>query len=247
MLADECDGRVSAGALSSNVLLPGEWLSSLVAFISGALPDWRDDPYRPAASGETSLTAQLCAYLNGLSRRTAGWDFLQFRREEPDDTDARRSIDLIAAPSGTVIWLAGREYSEYRSLLQIECKRLPTPSGSDRDEREYLYSRFSTTGGVQRFKAGNHGAAHARAAMIAYVQESDIPMWKGQIDQWVQGLHSEAIKGWTLEDLFHFVQHDETRRVASLHSSHSRLKNLPPITLDHLWIEMKNMGDGSGG
>src|SRR3546814_1117379 len=75
----------------------------------------------------------------------------------------------------SVIWIEGRQYTEYQTLLPIECKRLPTSTGTDRDEREYLYSRFSTTGGVQRFKAGHHAASHARAAMIGYVQGRDIP------------------------------------------------------------------------
>src|SRR3546814_6570535 len=87
-------------------------------------------------------SSDLCARLTSASRHTPGWDFLQFKREEPDDTDGRRSIDLAVAPSGSVIWIEGRQYTEYQTLLPIECKRLPTPTGTDRDEREYLYSRF---------------------------------------------------------------------------------------------------------
>ena len=182
VLADQREGLAHAGALDSGIHLPGEWLSSLVIFIGGQLPGWRDDPARPAQTGETSLTAQLCSRLNSACRHARGWDFLQFKREEPDEADARRSIDLVVAPSGSVIWIEGREYSEYRALLPIECKRLPTPSGSDRDEREYLYSRFTSSGGVQRFKAGHHAASHARAAMIGYVQDRDIGFWRAQLD-----------------------------------------------------------------
>ena len=154
MLADEGECRVQVGRLDSEVHLPGEWINALVGFIGSVLPGWRDDPRRPARTGEDALTAQLCAKLASASRHTPGWDFLQFRREEPDAADSRRAIDLAVAPSGSVIWIEGREYTEYQTLLPIECKRLPTPTGHKRDEREYLYSRFSTTGGVQRFKAG---------------------------------------------------------------------------------------------
>jgi hypothetical protein len=238
VLADEVDGLAHVGELDGSIHLPGEWLSSLVAFITAALPGWRDDPRRPARMGETSLTAQLCAHLNGLTRHTTGWDFLQFKREEPDEANARRSIDLVVAPSGSLIWLQGREYSEYRTLLPIECKRLPTPPGTDRDEREYLYSQFNTTGGVQRFKAGHHAAAHARAAMIGYIQSRDIAFWKRQLDQWIEALVGESIAGWSDRDKLEIASHDIVRRVASLRSINDRRTGLDPIQLDHIWLVM---------
>jgi hypothetical protein len=238
VLADKGERRAHAGALDNGVHLPGEWLTSLVGFIGSILPGWRDDPARPAQSGETGLTAQLCSRLTSASRHTPGWDFLQFKREEPDETEGRRSIDLAVAPSGSVIWIEGREYTEYQILLPIECKRLPTPSRTDRDEREYLYSRFSTTGGVQRFKAGHHAAAHARAAMIGYVQDRDILAWAARLDQWIEGLENDAVDGWSAADKLAIVEHDATSRTASLRSHHNRRVGLEGIRVDHLWIEM---------
>lgn len=238
MLADEEEASVQTGALAANIHLPGEWLSSLVGFIAAALPGWRDDTARPDHTGETALTAQLCARLNSVSRHSSGWDFLQFRREEPDDIRAGRSIDLVAAPSGAVIWIAGREYNEYRTLLPIECKRLPTPSGKDRDPREYVFSQFSSTGGIQRFKAGHHGAAHAHAAMIGYVQDRDISHWRSELDAWIDGLVAAAAKGWSPGDKLELAAHDSGIRVASLQSTHEREAGLGPVLIDHLWIEM---------
>lgn len=184
------------------------------------------------------MTAQLCSRLTSASRHAPGWDFLQFRREEPDETDGRRSIDLAVAPSGSVIWIEGRQYTEYQTLLPIECKRLPTPTGTDRDEREYLYSRFSTTGGVQRFKAGHHAANHVRAAMIGYVQARDIPAWAVQIDKWIDEFEGDAVEGWSTADKLAIVEHDTAARMASLRSDHARRTGLIGIRLDHLWIEM---------
>jgi len=238
VLADEEEASVKAGTLGPNIHLPGEWLSSLLGFIAGALPGWRDDPARPTQTGETGLTAQLCARLNSVSRHSPGWDFLQFRREEPDDTKAGRSIDLVVAASGALLWIAGREYSEYRTLLPIECKRLPTPNGKERDEREYLFSRFSSVGGIQRFKAGHHGAAHARAAMIGYVQDRDITYWRTQIDGWIEGLVATTVQGWSAGDRLDLVSHHGATRVASLQPNHQRDAGLEPILIDHLWIEM---------
>ena len=238
VLADEDEALVQAGTLGNNVHLPGEWLSSLVGFVAAALPGWRDDPKRPTRTGETGLTAQLCARLNSVSRHSPGWDFLQFRREEPDDVRAGRSIDLVVAPSGALIWIAGREYTEYRTLLPIECKRLPTPTGKDRDEREYVFSQFSSTGGIQRFKAGHHAAAHARAAMIGYVQDRDIPFWRTQLDAWIDGLVTTAVQGWSVDDKLALAAHYTATRVASLQSRHQRESGLEPIIIDHLWIEL---------
>ena len=238
MLADDGDRRAQTGTLDTAVHLPGEWLTSLIGFIGQVLPGWRDDPRRPAQTGEDALTAQLCARLSSASRHIPGWDFLQFRREEPDEADGRRSIDLAVAPRGSIIWIKGREYTDYQTLLPIECKRLPTPPGTNRDEREYLHSRFSSTGGIQRFKAGHHGASHTRGAMIAYLQDSDIAAWSVRIERWINELVADDVEGWSAADKFSLVQHNAPDRTACLTSFHPRRSGLDEIRLDHLWIEM---------
>jgi len=238
MLADQSDNTSHAGTLSAGIHLPGEWLSSLIKFIANALPGWRDDPEREAATGETKLTSQLCSRLSSLTRHAPGWDIVQFKREEPDESDGRRAIDLSVAPCGEVIWIGTRRYNQYQIVLPIECKRLPTPAAADRDEREYLFDKFRTAGGVQRFKAGHHGAAHARAAMIGYVQSENVAFWHGQLDEWLNGIVAEPVEGWSADDGLALVEHDETLRVAALTSNHRRKQGLSLIRIDHLWIEM---------
>ncbi|MDX0486871.1 hypothetical protein GOC76_21915 [Sinorhizobium medicae] len=238
MLADEGDYTGHAGALKAGTHLPDEWLTSLVKFIADALPNWRDDPERETASGETRLTSQLCSRLGSLSRHTPGWDIVQFKREEPDESDGRRAIDLTVAPRGDIIWIGARRYTEYQTLLPMECKRLPTPFAADRDEREYLIDKFGTAGGIQRFKAGHHGAAHARAAMIGYVQSGNVRSWRDQIEMWLDGIVAEPVDGWSTDDMLDLVEHDRSRRVATLESNHKRKRGLSAIRIDHLWIEM---------
>lgn len=238
MLADQGHLHASAGALDCAIHLPGEWLGALIGFIASALPAWRDDPVREKVEGETRLTAQLCARLNSLTRHSQGWDFIQFRREEPDEIAGNRSIDLAVSASGSVIWIEGHEYTEYRTLLPIECKRLPTPAGKDRDEREYLFSRFSSTGGVQRFKSGHHGGNSIRAAMIGYVQSDDLALWKSRVNEWIDGFVVDAIEGWAESDKFRTVAIDTSTGVAHLTSSHDRVHALMPIALDHIWLLM---------
>lgn len=237
MLADQGDSRTASGALDASLHLPGEWLSSLLAFITSILPGWRDDPARPIQTSETGLSAQLCARLNSACRHR-GWDFLQFKREEPDEGDTRRTIDLAAAPRGATLWIEGREYTEYRTLLPIECKRLPTPSGARRDEREYLYNKHSSTGGVQRFKAGHHGSLHCRAAIIGFIQGHSVAYWQCRLNSWIDGFVSDGLDGWSSADKLTLLLDDAAGRVASLRSTHRRQSGLDEIMVDHLWIEM---------
>jgi len=238
MLADLEKSAEYAGTLDSNVLKPLEWMSSLVNFIAKALPEWRDAPTRNPESNERRLTAQLCSRLNSLARHSPGWDILQFKQEEPDETIGSRSLDLGVQPCDAVISIEGRQYTEYQTLLPIECKRLPTPIASDRDEREYLISQYSSTGGVDRFKQGRHGAAHQRAAMIGYVQENDVDFWRSKVDTWITEIANAPTEGWSFGDKFTLVDHDPTQRLASLISVHERASNLDPIHIDHIWIEM---------
>ena len=188
--------------------------------------------------GRWGRRSAYCAHMNSATRLSRGWDYLQFRIEEPDETVSGRAIDLVAAPSGSMVWLDGREYSEYTSLIPIECKRLPTPKGPKRDEREYLCNQHSSTGGVHRFKAGLHGAAHLSAVMIAYVQEKDIQYWISQVNSWVSGLVSEGVPDWSMSDEIALENHDHRKQLAKLISTHSRASGQEDIKLDHLWIEL---------
>lgn len=106
------------------------------------------------------------------------------------------------------------------------------------DEREYLISQYTSTGGVQRFKAGHHGAAHSRAAMIGYIQDGDVYHWVRQIDAWIDAIVAEPTVGWSAEDKLALIQSYDPERVAALQSNHVRRSGLQPIRIDHLWIEM---------
>ncbi|MGL9623096.1 hypothetical protein QRQ56_34520 [Bradyrhizobium sp. U531] len=149
--------------------------------------------------------------MNSATRKSGGWDFLQFHIEEPDEIVGRRKVDLVPAPSAATIWIEGREYSQYSSLVPIECKRLPIPASATRDDREYLYSAHSSTGGVQRFKAAHHGAAHAIGAMIGYIQSRELTSGT-QIRAWLQGLVATPVDGWSLNDELRITKRDTAAR-----------------------------------
>jgi hypothetical protein len=156
----------------------------------------------------------------------------------PDEQHKSRSIDLVPAPCAAIVWIEGRRVTDFETLLPIECKRLPTPKGKNRDVREYVISRHASTGGIQRFKAGHHGSAHKLAAMIAYVQEGTLTIWEKRVASWIEKLANGGQPGWTAGDALRLERNDETQRIAVLCSLHARDKGLEQIELRHLWLKM---------
>lgn len=238
MLANSLDTDPQVGTFSKDVHLPATSLHELLNFIADELPRWRDRPERKSISAEDALTSQLCGHLNSAARLSKGWDILQFRREETDEKQKGRTIDLIAAPCAVRVWIHGRCYYDLQTLLPIECKRLPTPKGKKRDEREYVFTQYASTGGIQRFKAGDHGSEHTLGAMIAYVQNEPVAIWYDRVTKWIKDLGVSAYPAWSANDFLHLENNNLKSRMAIYHSSHTRANGLPDIELRHLWIEM---------
>ncbi len=237
MLANIAPSTPKVGSFGSTIQKPATFRHELVNFIASELPLWRSRGDRPSVRAETALTAQLCAHLNGRARHSPGWDSLQFRTEVPDEQRSGRSIDLAPSPSGVTIQIEGRIHTEFDMVMPIECKRLPTPAGAKRDEREYVICGHSSVGGIQRFKAGYHGANHQFGAMIGYVQQETAEHWRDRIASWITALAGTE-PGWSKGDLLQDYQYDVSRQFAVLASSHTRDSGLSNIELRHLWIEM---------
>lgn len=108
-------------------------------------------------------------------------------------------------------------------LFPIECKRLPTPKGKDRDEREYVTNEPGTTGGIQRYKFSHHGAEHTFAAMIAYVQDESFSYWMTKINGWIQGLAVGYDPVWNDSDCLHLIDDNPVTKVSMLKSEHQRV------------------------
>lgn len=238
MIADLSDAPTRSGTLRYDVQLPATSRHELLDFIADELPQWRDRPERRNETSEASLTSQLCAHLNSAARHSDGWDILQFRIEEPDEQNKNRKIDLVPAPCGTTICIEGRRHTDFDPLLPIECKRLPTPTGEDRDEREYVINRHASTGGIQRFKAGHHGSTHTLGAMIAYVQEDSAMLWDKRVAGWIKDLVDSGHPGWTAADFLHLEREVKAQRLAVFRSLHPRDNSLREIELRHLWLQM---------
>lgn len=238
MLSDGGAREPIARGLRSGLHLPATQFHKLIEFIARLLPHWRNDPQRSPETAEDKLSEQLCDFLDDEARNTDGFEIFKFQREPHDDTNGGRNLDIAAKASGTSICIEGRHYSRYQIFLPIECKRLPTPIGKARDSREYLFSSTSSTGGVQRFKIGHHGANHSVAVMIGYVQDSDISHWQAQIGMWIDELVGSKAPLWSASDHLELETHDTVNRCATFRSYHVRKGALANIEVNHLWIEM---------
>ncbi len=231
--------RSASGLLDKQVQVPGTFCHEVIEFIAEELPRWRDRlSIAERQESETFLTDRLRSHLNSATRHSEGWDILQFGTEVPDEMKKGRAIDLAAKPCGAILVIEGRGYTDFETILPVECKRLPIPSGKDRDEREYVFSSHSTTGGIQRFKAGHHGGVHKLAAMIAYVQEGNIGTWEKRISTWIRELAAHDPSSWSLNDLLEPAA-NQPLTVARLHSRHFRQSGLSEIALEHLWLVME--------
>jgi hypothetical protein len=237
MLADN-PVAVRAGEIEKNILPPGAACCELIDFIAKELPRWRDHPSRPKASAEPTLTDQLCDHLNSATYYSAAWGHVQFRTEVPDEVHSGRKIDLAAKPRAAKLIIGGMRYGPFDTVLPVECKRLPTPKEGGRDEREYVITERGTTGGIQRFKFGHHGAAHRIGAMVAYVQDQTPGHWVAQVNGWIRSLSDKSGSAWSDADQLEQLSDDPTTGLCVLHSHHRRPDDLPECELRHLWIKM---------
>jgi hypothetical protein len=242
MLADTFDR--SYGALAEGVIDPGTILVRILEFVTEQLPFWREHPRRRPAQSERVLSDQLCDHLNGAARETL--DYIHFRTEVP--IQGSRSIDIAAKwrHVDEVVVIDGTEYGHFDTLVPFECKRLPTPTDRDRDEREYVVTRPGlTAGGIQRFKIGAHGSEHLLAGMIGFIQEGDALHWHAQVNRWIAEQASREAD-WADEQLLSL--RDPSQRptntwpnadVYCLRSTHRRHSERQSIELFHLWIVLR--------
>lgn len=229
---------VQSGRLDAAIHLPSTAKRAILGFIEHELPKWRDHPERPTEQSETRLTEYLCDYLNGATYQSTDFSHIQFRTESGDEAHPSRTIDLSIKPRSMALIIEGRRHNLFDCLIPIECKRLPTPCGARRDEREYVFNQHASTGGIQRFKAGHHGSHHQLAAMIGYVQRETCDYWVARVIEWIHTLISSSQVGWTTKDILRVEQSDLTKRTAVLSSSHSRSGCSTEIELHHFWIQM---------
>lgn len=230
--------RIEMGALAEDAISKETTIKAVVDFIVKSLPLWASDPKRPLESSENKLNPSLCDFLDVKARES--FPLIRFHHEQPQG--GRRQVDLSVKPGiESGIKVSGCEYSIYDHFFVIEGKRLPTP-GKDR-EREYVSGEEGKiTGGIQRFKTGDHGAAFDDAAIIGYVQKNSFEYWLKTINEWIADL-SKNFKGkgisWEHKDKLKSISSEEKVSMLVSVNKRSPQKCKNPITLYHLWVDLK--------
>ena len=122
----------------------------------------------------------------------------------------------------------------------IEAKRLPTPIGNDRDEREYVIvnkenKKFKGNGGIQRFKDSKHASKLDYSIMFGYIQDdNNVDYWLSRINIWITELANADGVFWNHEDLLKKYVSNKCDRFLSVH----KRKGKTLITLHHYWTKL---------
>lgn len=203
----------------------------VIDFIYANLVAWRDDCLREYVESEEKLTGQLHDF---LQHSCGQQESFYFRIEEPQH--GRRKIDLAVKPTG--IYIHAKLYSSiYTPIIVFEAKRLPAPERSR--EQEYVTGGAKISGGIQRFKMGEHGLGYCVSGMIGYVQSDDINFLYDKINNIILNLskNSSDLLSWKPNECLEKVDDKMNVGLAKFVSHHFRNVS-GEICLYHLWIDM---------
>lgn len=229
--------NISSGALSGDVLPHNLSLETIVSFVRKQLPLWAADPDTTKNEAENGLNESLCGFLDIQSRNDLPLCYFMHEASQR----GRRKVDLAAKPTQHIL-VEGHLYTKNDPVFVIEGKLLPPPPGKKR-EREYLTGLDGeTTGGIQRFKLGEHGGKLNEAAIVGYVKKNSLLFWCETINLWIDELiHTDHHLEW--QDSEKLGSFQESEQTAYLISNHPRsldkcISN--NILIHHLWVDIQN-------
>lgn len=229
---ENSSGRITLGIAQKDTLV-----RETIFFVSKQLPAWRDDPDRPQEQAEDRLNLQLCKFLDSRARN----EFPMVRFDHEEYQPKGRRTDLSASPVNPTI-IGAKSYTIYDPITVLECKRLPAPSPNR--EKEYVTGgKGRTSGGIQRFKLGLHGANVDVAVMIGYVQEQAPRYWHSKINSWIMEVARGIIEDtcvWSSDEVLGQIEEDSFTGNASCCSTHTRIMpaSKKRILIQHLWVIM---------
>lgn len=209
-----------------------------IDFVSDALIPWSQDTERQKGQAEhqlneDTLNTQFFHFIQGYAKQV-GFDMVTFGREMPQK--GQRKADFSISPYLPTT-IHGTRYNCYEPFLVIEGKRLTSKLPKNR-KREYLTGEGKkTSGGIQRFKLGEHGANHEVAVIVGYVQ-SNLPLsWLGIINDWVEELAKQRKQEWQANEQLTLEVNCNNQLIKAI-SKHPRSCKITnsDIKLHHFWI-----------
>ena len=187
----------------------------------------RDNTRTPDNADETDFNTELSHHLSlefasfSLSSQfTVRAEYPENRShlEQHSKKGLRRQVDLA-------IRLANG-----KRILAIEGKRLHDPN-----DRHYVRG---TTGGIARFKRGDHGRELGFACMVGYVQYESFTFWNSKVNSWINS-EIEVINqnvNWEASELLSLAE-TKSDCLVVCQSTHPRGQKAP-ITLFHYWVRV---------
>jgi len=209
----------------------------LFNFIDNVLPDFEvlsRDNFGNLKNSEDGITEDLSEFLDSKQEALMLVSNFSFRFTN----QSQKKTDI------GVKW--GRVYATNNRdpFCWIEAKRLPTPNGKNRDEREYVIvsqeksdgkKKFKGNGGIQRFKEGKHAPRLDYSIMIGYIQDdNNVDCWLSRINTWITELALVNSDFWNKEDCLDKYASNKCDRFISTH----KRKDGTKITLHHYWIKL---------
>lgn len=139
-----------------------------------------------------------------------------------------------------IAFVSSEQGAMKNKLYTVEAKRLPTGSGSRK--KEYVFGFFrsgSPSGGIQRFKTGDHGYGLSESALLGYVEEKSFSDWHHVINSWILEKAKEFPNEWTENEQLQQLDID-SRQICSVCRSIAMRKS-DTINLFHLWIRIPSI------
>jgi len=164
---------------------------------------------------------------------------VRFKHEAPQQKS--RTVDIGIHGIEEVTFVGPYGYSIYEPFMVVEAKRLPAPS-KDR-EREYVSGIGKATGGIQRFKCGQHGANVEIAVIIGYIEDQSVDHWHATINRWISELVAGTISDgctWKEAELLEKLTWNDKDRTSASISFHGRFGECltRSIRIHHVWVVM---------
>jgi len=132
---------------------------------------------------ESSYNSQLSLFLN--TRRSMEVFLFQNSPEQKNGKIPDIGVHLIESIT----------CYNYKSIFDIECKRLSTQLSH---VKQYV---CGNTGGIQRFKLNQHGTDLPYSAMIGYIENQTSKYWFEQINTWITDLcNNESVPIWSISE-----------------------------------------------
>lgn len=207
-----------------------------INFVSDALIPWSQDTERQKGQAEhqlneDTLNTQFFHFIQGYAKQV-GFDMVTFGREMPQK--GQRKTDFSISPYLPTT-IHGTRYNCYEPFLVIEGKRLTSKLPKKR-KREYVTGENGqTSGGIQRFKLGEHGANHEVAVMVGYVQNDEPLNWLNIINGWIKEFIEQYPKEWQINEQLTLENNCNSQLIRAT-SNHPRSCKSSNIKLHHFWI-----------